>query len=107
DVLTVGINRAVSLLADAKPGRGRTPPLKVIGNHPADEKPIELYSGRYGPYIKHGKINATVPKEIEPTELTLERAVELIAERAAKTGAKAPKAKKATKKATKPAKPAN
>jgi DNA topoisomerase-1 len=106
DVLTVGINRAVSLLAEAKPGRGKAAPLKVIGEHPADGKPVELFSGRYGPYVKHGKINATVPKEIEPTELTLARAIELIAERAAKTGTKAgakpPKAKKA-----KSAKPAN
>jgi DNA topoisomerase-1 len=105
DVLTVGINRAVSLLAEAKPGRGRATPLKVIGNHPADQKPIELFSGRYGPYVKHGKINATVPKEIEPTELTLERAVELIAERAAKTGAKVGggKAKRVSKKSAKQA----
>ncbi len=106
DVLTVGINRAVSLLAEAKPGRGKAAPLKVIGEHPADGKPVELFSGRYGPYVKHGKINATVPKEIEPTELTLERAVELIAARAAKaggkTGAKASKARKA-----KPTKPTN
>ncbi|MDF3073583.1 MAG: topA [Alphaproteobacteria bacterium] len=101
DVLTVGLNRAVSLIADAKPGRGRTPPLKVLGEHPDDKQPVELYSGRYGHYVKHGKVNATVPNGIEPMEITLEQAIPLLAARAAK--GKPVKAKKAAKaKAAKP-----
>ena len=59
------MNRAVALLAEAKgAGRGRAAvkPLRVVGNHPADEAPIELYDGRYGHYVKHGGINATVPQ---------------------------------------------
>jgi DNA topoisomerase-1 len=103
DVLTVGLNRAVSLIADAKPGRGRAPPLKVLGEHPDDKQPVELYSGRYGHYVKHGKTNATVPNGIEPMEIALEQAIPLLAARAAK--GKPVRAKKAAKpKAAKPKK---
>ena len=86
-VLEIGMNRAVALLAEAKAvGRGRAAvkPLRTIGNHPADEAPIELYDGRYGHYVKHGGINATVPRDLKPEELTLDQAVSLLAERAAK-----------------------
>src|SRR4029077_19605806 len=73
-------------------------PLRVVGNHPADEAPIELYDGRYGHYVKHGGINATVPNDLKPEELTLDQAVSLLAERAAKGGGKKPaRAKKAPK----------
>src|ERR1044071_7404585 len=95
------MNRAVALLAEAKAtGRGRAAakPIRTVGNHPADEAPVELYEGRYGPYVKHGGINATVPRDLKPDELTLDQAVALLAERAAKGGgkkAKAPRAKKA------------
>ncbi|MGE0658081.1 MAG: type I DNA topoisomerase [Reyranellaceae bacterium] len=109
DVLTIGLNRAVTLIAEAKPGRGRAAPLKVLGEHPDGGGPVELYSGRYGHYVKHGKVNATVPGEIEPMAITLEQALPLLAARAAKTGAKtkakkkaAPKAKAATTKKAKP-----
>jgi DNA topoisomerase-1 len=99
-VLEIGMNRAVALLAEAKAaGRGRAAakPIRTVGNHPADEAPVELYEGRYGPYVKHGGINATVPRDLKPDELTLDQAVALLAERAAKGGkkAKAPRAKKA------------
>jgi DNA topoisomerase-1 len=106
DVLTIGLNRAVSLIAEAKPGRGRAPALKIVGQHPDDNQPVELFSGRYGHYVKHGKTNATVPGDIEPMSITLEQAVPLLAARAAK--GKPVKAKKAAKpKAAKAAKPAN
>ena len=87
------MNRAVALLAEAKSaGRGRAAvkPLRVVGNHPADEAPIELYDGRYGHYVKHGGINATVPRDLKPEELTLDQAVSLLAERAAKGAGKKP-----------------
>jgi DNA topoisomerase-1 len=100
NVLDIGMNRAVALLAEAKSvGRGRAAkPLRTVGNHPADEAPIELYDGRYGHYVKHGGINATVPRDLKPEELTLDQAVALLAERAAKgPGKKPPRAKKAPK----------
>src|SRR5689334_5766657 len=94
-VLEIGMNRAVALLAEAKAtGRGRAAakPIRIVGNHPADEAPVELYEGRYGPYVKHAGINATVPRDLKPEELTLDQAVSLLAERAAKGGGKKPKA---------------
>lgn len=99
-VLDIGMNRAMALLAEAKAtGRGRAAakPIRTVGNHPADEAPVELYEGRYGPYVKHGGINATVPRDIKPDELTLDQAVSLLAERAAKGGGKKPKAARAKK----------
>jgi DNA topoisomerase-1 len=105
-VLEIGMNRAVALLAEAKAtGRGRAAakPLRTVGNHPADEAPIELYEGRYGPYVKHAGINATVPRDLKPDELTLDQAVSLLAERAAKGGGKKPKATRAKKAAPVPA----
>ncbi|MBT3811154.1 MAG: DNA topoisomerase I, partial [Rhodospirillaceae bacterium] len=101
EVLTVGLNRAVTVLAEKGKGRrGRAAPLKELGNHPDDEKPVTVHDGRYGPYVKHGKINATIPKEVDPQDMTLERAVELIAARAAKAKT-APAKKKAAKKPAK------
>jgi DNA topoisomerase-1 len=99
-VLDIGMNRAVALLAEAKAvGRGRAAvkPLRVVGPHPGDAAPIELYEGRYGVYVKHGGINATVPNDLKPEELTVEQAVSLLAERAAKAGGKKPKAVRAKK----------
>src|SRR5690348_11040711 len=89
-VLEIGMNRAVALLAEAKvAGRGRAAkPLRTVGAHPGDNAPIELYEGRYGMYVKHGGINATVPRDLKPEELTVEQAVSLLAERAAKGGKK-------------------
>ena len=89
-VLEVGMNRAVALLAEAKStGRGRAAakPVRIVGNHPDDQAPIELYDGRYGPYVKHGGLNATVPRDLKLEELTVDQAVSLLAERAAKNGA--------------------
>ncbi len=105
-VLEIGMNRAVALLAEAKAtGRGRAAakPIRTVGNHPADEAPVELYEGRYGPYVKHAGINATVPRDLKPDELTLDQAVSLLAERAAKAPVKKPKAVRAKKAAPVPA----
>jgi len=91
EVFDIGINRAVSLIAEKKAGGGRGRPkatvLKEFAEHPEGGK-IEVLDGRYGPYVKYGKVNATVPKGREPTELTLEEAVDLISARIAKTGGK-------------------
>ncbi|MBS28578.1 MAG: DNA topoisomerase I [Alphaproteobacteria bacterium] len=97
EVLTVGLNRAVTVLAEKGKGRrGRAAPLKELGNHPDDEKPIAIYNGRYGPYVKHGKINATIPKDMDPESVSVEQALELIAAKAAKAKTKKAPAKKKT-----------
>jgi DNA topoisomerase-1 len=83
----------VALLAEPSKGR-RTPPGKNLGNHPADEKPVTLHSGRYGPYVKHGKLNATLPRDREPESFTLDEAVALLAAQAERKGVKPPKAAK-------------
>jgi DNA topoisomerase-1 len=105
EVFDVGINRAVDLLAEKRAGgprrTGGATVLKELGAHPADGGNIQVLSGRYGPYIKHGSTNANVPKGADPADVTLEQAVALLAEREAKGGGKkkaAPK-KAAAKKA--------
>ncbi|WP_171238147.1 type I DNA topoisomerase [Ruegeria sp. HKCCA5763] len=110
DVFEIGMNRAVELLAEkrANPGRGRraaAKPLKELGEHP-DGGAMQVLDGRYGPYVKWEKVNATIPKDIKPEDVTQEMAIELVNERAAKKGTKkkaAPKKKAAAKKATKKA----
>jgi DNA topoisomerase-1 len=98
EVFEVGINRAVTLLAEKRAGgrngRGESAALKDLGAHPVDGAPVRVLSGRYGPYIKHGATNANVPKGADPQTITLEEAIKLIAEREAKGGGKKP-AKKA------------
>jgi DNA topoisomerase-1 len=89
--------------------------LRVLGDHPDDKASVEVCSGRYGPYARHGKINATLPKGVSPDDITLDEALELIAAKAAKGGGKTkkPAAKPAkakptkTKAAAKTAKPAS
>ena len=100
DVLTVDLDKAVQLLAEVKP-RGPAPPLKELGKHPEDGETVAIYEGRYGMYVKHGKVNATIPKEREADSVTLEEALDWIAVKAAKGGGrrkKAAKKKKASKK---------
>ncbi|MGH6931606.1 MAG: type I DNA topoisomerase [Dongiaceae bacterium] len=87
DVLTIGLNRAISLLAEG-PGRRRGPIGKPVGNHPADNQPITLHSGRYGPYIRHGKLLASLPRDANSDELTLDGVVALLAARAEAIAAK-------------------
>lgn len=106
EVFEVGLNRAVALLAEkraGRPGRGAaTAPLKDLGAHPETGEPIHVMAGRFGPYVKSGKINATLPKGTAPEDLTLEDALPLLA---AKAGA-APKKKAPAKKAAAPKKAA-
>ena len=104
DVLTVGLERALELMAEKAQ---KNKPLRVLGNHPETGDPIEVRSGRYGPYAKHQKTNATLPKGTDPMEVTLETAIELIDAKAAKAPAKkkkAPAKKKAAAKKKPPAK---
>lgn len=107
ELLTVGLNRAVVLLAEAKSSTRSGPEiLKEMGDHP-DGGPVQLLKGRYGPYVKHGKINASLVKADDPDTITLERALELIEAKAVKGGKKkAPAKKPAAKKAPAKKKPA-
>jgi DNA topoisomerase-1 len=110
DVLTVELPRALELIA-AKKTKAPVLPLKELGKHPDDDEPVAIYEGRYGSYIKHGKVNATIPKESDPLQVTLEEALPLLAERAARgpatkrgrggRGTKAATAAPAVKKAVK------
>lgn len=100
DVLTIGLEDAVDLIKNKKV-RGAATPLKELGPHPEDGEMVAVFEGRYGPYVKHGKINATLPKETEPDSVTLERALDMIAEKAAKGGGTKKKKKATKKKATK------
>src|SRR6266568_2834427 len=111
DVLTIGLNRAVTLLAEAKTGGRRGPELlRELGPHPAGGT-VPLYRGRYGPYVSHGGIIASLPKGADPDTFTLEAAVTLLATQRAKgkprrTASKAPARKAAPASgngATKPA----
>ncbi len=88
DVLTIGINRAVELLATAKKSAGRE-----LGAHPDDKKPVVVKRGRFGPYVQHGGLRATIARDADPDTITLEQAIELLKERAAKTGGGKPAAK--------------
>ncbi len=108
DLFTIGLNHAVSLIADKVAGKGqsrfgRAKPeaLRLVGEHP-DGGNIEVFSGKYGPYLKWTDVNATLPKSKDPALVSLEDAVEIIAERVAKGGAK----KKPARKAKAPAKKA-
>ena len=88
DVLTIGLNRAVSLLAEAKTGQRRGPQLlREIGPHP-EGGTVGLYRGRYGPYVSHDGVHASLPKGADPDNFALEAAVELLATQRAKGGAK-------------------
>jgi len=82
-VFEIGLDRAVALLKEPKSFSARGA-LKVLGKHPDDNQPVALYSGRYGPYVKHGKVNATLPDEKMIETITLEEALELIAAKAGK-----------------------
>lgn len=102
EVFETGMNAAVSKLADAANGGGRAragsrEPLKVFGAHPESGAEVKLMEGRFGPYVTDGTTNATLPKAVDPATLTLDAAVALLAERAAKGPAKGKKGKSARK----------
>jgi DNA topoisomerase-1 len=90
DVLTVGINRAVSLLAEPRKGGGRRmpAPLRVLGKHPEDGAPVNLFSGRYGPYVSHDGVNATLTGDLTPETVTLDQALALLSAKRRHKGGK-------------------
>ncbi len=109
EVFTIGLNHAVSVIADAKnkPQRRGNQALKELGVHPLDEAPLSVMNGRFGPYIKWNKVFATIPKSYDPQTISLEEAIELVNAKAArgpsvkktKAGAKKASEKPAAKKA--------
>src|SRR5215204_1489028 len=104
DVFSIGLNRAITLIAEkrANPGKGRRfgDPGRSVGDHPQRGGPILVKKGRYGPYVTNSDINATIPDNIVPDEITLDQAVGLIEARAEKTGAKPAPRRKGPRKDT-------
>jgi DNA topoisomerase I len=84
DVYAVGLDRALELLAQPKRARRGAEPLREVGRHPRDGEAISLFAGRFGPYVKHGDTNASLPRGADPEKLTIEEAVTLLDERAAR-----------------------
>ena len=106
EVFDIGLNRAVTLLAEKRSGAGRrgraeATVLADLGAHPQSGEPVRILSGKYGPYVKSGDVNATLPRGADPKTVTMDQAVALIAERAAKGGGKVRKTASAAKKAAK------
>jgi DNA topoisomerase-1 len=95
DVLTVGENRAIALIADKREKAG-----KEIGKHPDDGEPIFLADGRWGPFVKHKKTNANLPRDTNKEDVTLEMAIAALKEKEAKSGKPAKATKTAAKKTT-------
>ncbi|MEM6745536.1 MAG: DNA topoisomerase, partial [Pseudomonadota bacterium] len=99
ELFTVGLNRAVTLVAEKLAGRGgrgaAAKPLRELGEHP-DGGELAVYEGRYGPYVKWGKVNATLPKEMDPQKVMLAEAVDLVNAKAGSKGKKKAPAKKKT-----------
>ena len=81
DIFTIGLNRAISMIAEAKPGRMSSSEIKNLGEHPEDKKPVRVMKGKFGPYIKYKSLNATIPEEKDPQEITMEDALILIEKR--------------------------
>ena len=100
EVFSVGINRAVAALAEKKEKRGARGAVagRALGEHPGGG-PITVHAGRYGPYVKYGKVNATLPQGTDPEALTLEEAIRLVDAKAEKGGGRKPARKPAAKKA--------
>lgn len=108
DMFEVGMNHAVQLLAEkrANPGRRGTAAkaLKELGEHPEDGGAVQIMDGKYGPYVKWGKVNATLAEGTKPEDVTMEIATALIADKTAKSGKKKAPAKKTTAKKAAPKK---
>ena len=81
EIFSIGLNRAITMIAEAKPGRISSSMIKDLGEHPEDKKPVRIMKGQYGPYIKYKSLNATIPEEKDPVELTMEEALILIEKR--------------------------
>ncbi len=85
EVFDLGLNRAVTVLAERAEGRGRSSraggSLRELGAHPVSGEPVKVMAGRYGPYVRHGATNANLPRGADPQTITLDEAVALISAR--------------------------
>ena len=81
EIFSIGLNRAIALIAEAKPGRMSSSMIKDLGEHPEDKKQVRVMKGQYGPYIKYKSLNATIPEEKDPLEITMDDALILIEKR--------------------------
>jgi DNA topoisomerase-1 len=114
DVFTVGLNRAVTLIDEKRAGGGKSrfqrngpKVVKELGAHPSEGGAVQVLEGRYGPYVSHNKVNATIPRAKDPASLTMDEAVALLAERIANGGGKKSKPARGAKvKSAKEEKPA-
>jgi len=78
-IIDISMDRALEILSKPKRSRKKTSePLRELGAHPEDSTPVNIFVGPYGPYVKHNKVNASIPKDTDHTQLTLEQAVELL-----------------------------
>ncbi|HIN92626.1 MAG TPA: type I DNA topoisomerase [Alphaproteobacteria bacterium] len=102
DVFTVGINRAVSLLGEPKQQRRGTKTIRSLGAHPEDGNEVAIYEGRYGYYIKNNKTTAGLPKHFDVETITLDEAVQVLAEKASKPKKRIKKKGHTTKRKRKP-----
>lgn len=104
DIFSIDLKTALEILSKPKKGRGKASALKSLGNHPTSKEVIEVYNGKYGPYIKCGKVNVSLPEDIGVDAITLEKSIELLNAKAdfseVESEAKVA-AKKTTKKSTK------
>ena len=103
EIFTVGLNRAVDVLASKQARGGRSGPavLRDLGPHPEGGGNLQVMSGRYGPYVKYDKVNATLPRDVSPESVTLDQAVALVADKKAKgKPARKAQARKATPRKT-------
>ncbi|MFQ5571720.1 MAG: type I DNA topoisomerase [Rhodothermales bacterium] len=83
DIFDIDLERALELISVKE---AKNKPMRIIGQHPTSGEPVEVWAGRYGPYVKHGKLNASLTKDQVPETITMEEALQLLAERAAKKG---------------------
>jgi len=81
EIFSIGLNRAITLIAEAKPGRMLSSMIKDLGEHPEDKKPVRVMKGKFGPYIKHKSLNATIPEEKDPNDINMDDALILIEKR--------------------------
>lgn len=104
DVLTISLERALEILSQPKKSKGSSrsktkTPLRELGVHPEDKEPVNIYEGPYGTYIKHGKTNAGIPDNLSVEDITLEKALELLAaKKTSSRSKKSSKSRKSTKK---------
>ena len=90
DIIEIGLNRAVTIIEEGKTKKRnkKTPSSKLLGKHPKNDKSILLKEGRYGPYVEYQKIRATLPKDFDKENISLEAAIKLIEEKEQKTAEK-------------------